>query len=91
MYSDFVTILRGALMQYITKLAMSQSQKSETSVPDPPKYNIMYPVDARVQTVKIPPVQKIVLRGICQNLQPYKVLANKYSKYISIYSYLFAF
>ncbi len=24
-----------------------------------------------VQTVKIPPVHKIVLRGICQNLQPY--------------------
>ncbi len=32
-YSDFVTILRGALMQYITKLAMSQSQKPRFPIP----------------------------------------------------------
>ncbi len=71
LYSDFVTILRMALMQYITKLVMPQSQKPRSSLS---KYKVMYPVDASVQTVK---VHKIVLRGICQNLQPYKVLVNK--------------
>ncbi len=33
MYSDFVTILRLASLQYITKLAMSQSQKPWSPLP----------------------------------------------------------
>ncbi len=56
LYSDFVTILRGAPMQYINKLATSQ--KTESPVLPPPKYTVMYPVHTRVQTVKIPPIQK---------------------------------
>jgi hypothetical protein len=40
---DFVTILRGALMQYVTK--------SETPAPPPPNYNIMYPLEAPVWPV----------------------------------------
>jgi hypothetical protein len=39
-------------MQYITELASSNVTKSETPVPLPPKYNVMYPVDAPVRTVK---------------------------------------
>ncbi len=73
--SDFVTILRMVSMQYISKLAMSQSQKPQSPLPQ--KYKVMYPVDARVQTVKIPPEHKKVLQSLCQNLQPYKVLVNK--------------
>ncbi len=52
-------------MQYITKLAMLQSQK--TPVPSPPVYKVMYPLDASVRTVKIFLVLKIVLWGLCQN------------------------
>jgi hypothetical protein len=33
LYSDFVTILRLASMQYITKLVTSQSQKPRSSLP----------------------------------------------------------
>jgi hypothetical protein len=72
-YSDFVTILRRASMQYLHHDVTS----TETLVPPPPKYNVMYPVDARGRTVKIPPVHKIVLPGLYQDLQPYKVFANK--------------
>jgi hypothetical protein len=70
LYIDFVTILWGASMQYITKLATLQSQKSQSPFPQN-TYKVMYPVDAHVWTVKI------VLWGIYQNLQPYKVLMNK--------------
>jgi hypothetical protein len=69
----FDTILRGASMQY--KLATSQSQKPRSPLPQ----NIIICTlqTARERTVKIPPVHKIVLQGLCQNLQPYKVLMNK--------------
>ncbi len=40
LYSDFVTILRLASLQYITKLAMSQSQKPR--YPLPLNYKVMY-------------------------------------------------
>jgi hypothetical protein len=43
--SDFVTILRLASLQYITKLAMSQNQKPRS--PRPTKYKAMYPEDAQ--------------------------------------------
>ncbi len=33
LYSDFVTILRLASLQYITKLDMSQSQKPRSPIP----------------------------------------------------------
>jgi hypothetical protein len=56
-------------MQYITKLATSQSQ-SETPVPPPPNYYIMYPIDA--------PVYIIVLKGSGQTAQPCKVPVNIY-------------
>jgi hypothetical protein len=69
LYRDFVTILRGALMQYIANLAKSQSQKPRSPLPQ--NINVMYSVDARMRTVKIPPVHKIVLRGLIQNLQTY--------------------
>jgi hypothetical protein len=72
---EFVTFLLDALMQYITKLEKSQSQKPRSPLLQ--NINVMYFVDARVQTVKIPPVHKIVLRGLIQNLQTYKVLVNK--------------
>jgi hypothetical protein len=62
-------------LQYITKLAMAQSQK--TPVPPPPKYKVMYPEDATVRSVKISSVHKIVLQDLCQNLQLYKILVNK--------------
>ncbi len=68
LYSDFVTILRDASMQYITKLSISTSQSQKHRSPLPPEYKVMYPVDAHVRTVKIPPVHKIVLRGVCHNL-----------------------
>ncbi len=55
-------------MQYVTKLATLQSKKPG---PLPPKYNAMCLIDERVWTIKIPPEHKIVLRGLCQNLQPY--------------------
>jgi hypothetical protein len=46
LYRDFVTILRGALMQYVTK--------SETPAPTPPpNYNMMYLLDEHVWPVKI--------------------------------------
>jgi hypothetical protein len=77
LYSDFVTLFRDASMQYITKLSISTSQSQKQRSPLPPKYKVMYPLDAHVRTVKIPAVHKIVLRGICQNLQPYKVLVSK--------------
>ncbi len=51
-------------MQYITKQAMSVT-KSGTPVPPPPNYNIMYPIDAPVRTVKISPVYKTLLTGPC--------------------------
>jgi hypothetical protein len=41
---DLVTVLGLALMQYITKLAMTQIQKPP--VPLPPKYKVMCTVDA---------------------------------------------
>jgi|688.fasta_scaffold1645015_1 hypothetical protein len=59
LYEDFVTIFRGASMQYITKLAT----KSETSVTPPLNYNIMYPFHAHMRTVKISPAHKILLMG----------------------------
>jgi hypothetical protein len=62
-------------MQYITKLAKSQSQKPRSPLTQY-MYNVMYPVGARVRTVKnllkIYPAHKIVLRGLCHNLQPLK-------------------
>ncbi len=39
--SDFVTILRMPLMQYITKLATSQSQKLRSPLPQNIKYVIV--------------------------------------------------
>jgi hypothetical protein len=54
----------------------SDITKSEIPVHPPPKYNIMYPVDASVRTVKIPPAQNTV-GGLCKDLQPYKVIVNK--------------
>jgi hypothetical protein len=64
-------------MQYITK--------SEIPVPQN-TYKVMYPVDARVRTVKIPPVHKRVLRGSDRIYSPScKVLVNK--KYIIFYPY----
>jgi hypothetical protein len=42
------TILQRVSMQYITKRTPPPPQKK--------KYNVMYPVDARELTVKIPPV-----------------------------------
>jgi hypothetical protein len=61
-------------MHYITKPAMLQSQKPG---PPPPNNKVKYPQDVSVWTVKISLVHKVVLRGLCQNLQPYKVLVNK--------------
>jgi hypothetical protein len=66
-------------MQYITKLATLQSKK--TLSPSP------YPIDERVWTIKISPEHKIVLRGLCQNLQPYNSCKQK--KYIFNNSYMF--
>ncbi len=95
LYRDFVTILWGASMQYITKLATSQSQKPIRSreervgiklnklpkvrnpVPPPPKYNVMYPLDARLWTVKnssctqnndARPISEFTLHYITRNL-----------------------
>jgi hypothetical protein len=48
-YRDLVTILRLSSMQYITKLAMLQSQKPWTLVPATPNYKIRYPLDANVR------------------------------------------
>jgi hypothetical protein len=73
MYSDFFTILRLASLQYITKLALSKDRNHGSP---PPKYKVMYPEDASVRSVKISTACKIVLQGLCQNLQPYKVLVN---------------
>ncbi len=42
-----------------------------------PNYNVKYPKDAHVRSVKIYPVHKIVLQDLCQNLQLHKVLVNK--------------
>jgi hypothetical protein len=61
---------------------LSQSsdwRRCSTSLSQPPssKIKVMYPEDASVRSVKISPVHKIVLQGLCQNLQPYKVLVNK--------------
>jgi hypothetical protein len=39
--------------------------KSETPVPNHPNYSIMYPKDATVRPVKISPVHKILLTGLC--------------------------
>jgi hypothetical protein len=50
------------------RLALQQQQ--------PGLYKVIYSVDASVWKVKISPVHKIVLRGICRNLQPYKILVN---------------
>ncbi len=55
----------------------SDVTKSETQDPLPPKYKVKYPEDASVRSVKISPAHKIVLQGLCQNLQPFKVLVNK--------------
>ncbi len=57
----FFTILRDASMQYITKLATSQSQTPPIS--PPPNYNIMYPKDAPLRKIKISSVHKILLKG----------------------------
>ncbi len=48
-YRDLVTILRLASMQYITKLATTQSQKPLHAPPPPPKYKVMYTVDTTRQ------------------------------------------
>jgi hypothetical protein len=61
LYRDFVTILRGESLEYITKLATPQSQKP--SVPPPPNYNVMCFIDALAWPVKISPVYKILLAG----------------------------
>jgi hypothetical protein len=50
-------------MQYITRLGMSQSQKPWSPPPPPRNYYMMYPLDARVRTIKISPVHKILLTG----------------------------
>jgi len=71
-YRDLVTILRLASMQYITKFAMLQSQK-HGSLFRRKKLKSKLPVP----TLKISIGHKIVLRGFCQNVQPYKFLVNK--------------
>jgi hypothetical protein len=63
-------------MQYISKLATSQSKKPRSPFP---KYEVMYPVDAHMQTVKISSVQKIVrymseftaLYGPCEQINTF--------------------
>ncbi len=59
--------------------------KSETLVPPPPNYNIIYPVDASVRSVKISPVNKILLSA-----QPSKVLVNIYLYFHLLIQYLSA-
>jgi hypothetical protein len=81
-YRDIVTILRLASMQYITRQA-SDCYKARNPGPPPPKYKVIYTVDASVRSVKIFPVHKIVLTGPWQNAPPCKVP-------MSIYSYIFA-
>jgi hypothetical protein len=56
--SDFVTILQRASMRYISLSYRCHNTST----------------DARGRTVKTPPVHKIVLRGLYQNLQPISVL-----------------
>ncbi len=50
LYRDFVTILWCASMQYITKLATSQSQKPWA--PSHPNYYILHPINAPVRPLK---------------------------------------
>ncbi len=72
LYRDFVTILWGASMEYVTKLATQQSQKPQSL---PPNYNVVYPIDAPMRPVKISPVLKILLTGSWAEC---KVLVNIY-------------
>ncbi len=68
------TILWGASMQYITKLATSQSQKPRFPPLPQPKYNVMcYPVDAPVRTVKNSScTQNSVARSLSE-LKPFRI------------------
>jgi hypothetical protein len=71
------TLMFGTLKLGLIDLQSAPLTKSETPIPPPPKYKVMYPEDASVWSVKISSVHKIVLQGLCQNVQPYKVLVKK--------------
>ncbi len=87
LYSDFVTILQMVLMQYIPKLAMSQSQKPRSSL-SPKIWSTLKSEDASVRSVKISPVHSKVLQGLVRIYSPIRFLWT--NKCIFIYSYLFA-
>jgi hypothetical protein len=86
LYSDFATLLRLALLQYITKLAMSKSQKPRSPSS---KYIVMYPEDASVRSVKISPCTQ---NSVVRSLKEFTALLGscEQKKYIFINSYLFA-
>jgi hypothetical protein len=65
-YRDLVTILRLALLHYITKLAMLQSRNPDPPPPPHSNYIVTYPLDASVRTVKISFEYKIVARSLSE-------------------------